>query len=229
MVQKLTILFDLDGTLIDTAPDLMRAHNYVMKKFGYETKSTEDMRKLVGKGAASLISRSLWEQAKKEFDQINNQNKKKEMVKEFISYYGKNIDVESKLLKGVKEFLNWCKKNNISMGVCTNKQEYLAVDLLKKIKIYDYFEYVAGSNTFDYCKPDPRHLTNVIEIMQGDIKISIMIGDSETDSNAAVAAKIPFILIEDGYTEKKVSEIKHDHLVKDFVNIREIINKYLNH
>jgi len=229
MVQKLTILFDLDGTLIDTAPDLMRAHNYVMKKFGYETKSTEDMRKLVGKGAASLISRSLWEQAKKEFDQINNQNKKKEMVKEFISYYGKNIDVESKLLKGVKEFLNWCKKNNISMGVCTNKQEYLAVDLLKKIKIYDYFEYVAGSNTFDYCKPDPRHLTNVIEIMQGDIKKSIMIGDSETDANAAVAAKIPFILIEDGYTEKKVSEIKHDHLVKDFVNIREIINKYLNH
>jgi len=229
MVQKLTILFDLDGTLIDTAPDLMRAHNYVMKKFGYETKSTEDMRKLVGKGAASLIGRSLWEQAKKEFDQINNQNKKKEMVKEFISYYGKNIDVESKLLKGAKEFLNWCKKNNISMGVCTNKQEYLAVDLLKKIKIYDYFEYVAGSNTFDYCKPDPRHLTNVIEIMQGDIKKSIMIGDSETDANAAVAAKIPFILIEDGYTEKKVSEIKHDHLVKDFVNIREIINKYLNH
>jgi len=229
MVQKLTILFDLDGTLIDTAPDLMRAHNYVMKKFGYETKSTEDMRKLVGKGAASLISRSLWEQAKKEFDQINNQNKKKEMIKEFINYYGKNIAVESKLLKGVKEFLNWCKKNNISMGVCTNKQEYLAVDLLKKIKIYDYFEYVAGSNTFDYCKPDPRHLTNVIEIMQGDIKKSIMIGDSETDANAAVAAKIPFILIEDGYTEKKVSEIKHDHLVKDFVNIREIINKYLNH
>ena len=229
MVQKLTILFDLDGTLIDTAPDLMRAHNYVMKKFGYETKSTEDMRKLVGKGAASLISRSLWEQAKKEFDQINNQNKKKEMVKEFISYYGKNIDVESKLLKGAKEFLNWCKKNNISMGVCTNKQEYLAVDLLKKIKIYDYFEYVAGSNTFDYCKPDPRHLTNVIEIMQGDIKKSIMIGDSETDANAAVAAKIPFILIEDGYTEKKVSEIKHDHLVKDFVNIEELINKYLNH
>ena len=141
------------------------------------------------------------------------------MVKEFISYYGKNIDVESKLLKGAREFLNWCKKNNISMGVCTNKQEYLAADLLKKIKIYDYFEYVAGSNTFDYCKPDPRHLTNVIEIMQGDIKKSIMIGDSETDANAAVAAKIPFILIEDGYTEKKVSEIYHDYLIKDFVNI----------
>ena len=229
MVQKLTILFDLDGTLIDTAPDLMRAHNYVMKKFGYETKSTEDMRKLVGKGAASLINRSLWEQAKKEFDQINNQNKKKEMVKEFISYYGKNIAVESKLVNGVSEFLDWAKKNNISMAVCTNKQEHLAVELLKQIKIYDYFEYVAGSNTFDYCKPDPRHLTNVIEIMQGDIKKSLMIGDSETDAESAKSAGIPFILLEDGYTEKKVYEIYHDYLIKDFVNIEELINKYLNH
>jgi len=229
MSQKLTILFDLDGTLIDTAPDLMNAHNYVMKKFGYETKTVSDMRKLVGKGAASLIGRSVWGQAKKEFNQINNQNVKKEMVKDFIDYYGKNIAVESKLIKGIKNFLEWCKKKNISMGVCTNKQEYLAIDLLKKIKIYDYFEYVAGSNTFDYCKPDPRHLTTVIEIMQGNIKKSLMIGDSETDSDAAKNAGIPFILLEDGYTEKKVSEIHHDHLIKNFDNFEEIVNKYLDH
>ena len=229
MVQKLTVLFDLDGTLIDTAPDLMNAHNHVMKKFGYETKSTDDIRKLVGKGASSLIGRSVWGQAKKEFGQINDQGMKKEMVKEFIDYYGKNIAVESKLIKGVKSFLDWSKKNNISMGVCTNKQDYLAIDLLKKIKIYDYFEYVAGSNTFDYCKPDPRHLTNVIEIMQGDIKKSLMIGDSETDAESAKAAGIPFILLENGYTEKKVSDIDHDHLIQDYENIEEIINKYIVH
>ena len=229
MTQKLTILFDLDGTLVDTAPDLMDAHNHVMKKFGYKTRSTNDMRKLVGKGAASLIGRSIWGQAKKEFSQIDNQSIKKEMVKEFIDYYGKNIAVESKLINGIKEFLNWSKEKNISMGVCTNKQDYLAVDLLKQIKIYDYFEYVAGSNTFDYCKPDPRHLTSTIEIMQGDIKKSLMIGDSETDADSAKAAGIPFILLENGYTEKNVSEINHDHLIKDFVNIEKIINKYLNH
>ena len=229
MVQKLTILFDLDGTLIDTAPDLMNAHNHVMKKYGYETKSTEDIRKLVGKGSASLIGRSVWGQAKKEFGKVSDQSIKKEMVKEFIDYYANNIAVESKLVNGTLEFLNWSKKNNISMGVCTNKQEYLSVDLLKQLKIYDYFEYVAGSDTFDYCKPDPRHLTNVIEIMQGDIKKSIMIGDSETDAESAKSAGIPFILLEDGYTEKKVSEIHHDYLIKDFVNIEEIINKYLNH
>ena len=229
MVQKLTIIFDLDGTLVDTAPDLINAHNHVMKKFGYKTRSIKDIKKLVGKGAASLIGRSVWCQAKKEFGQIDNQNLKKEMVKDFIDYYKKNIVVGSKLINGIKEFLNWSKKNNISMGVCTNKQDYLAVDLLKQIKIYDYFEYVAGSNTFDYCKPDPRHLTNVIEIMQGDIKKSLMIGDSETDAETAKAANVPFILLEDGYTEKKVSDIHHDHLIKDFVNIQEIINKYLNH
>ena len=229
MEQKFTILFDLDGTLIDTAPDLMNAHNHVMKKYGYETKTTEDIRQLVGQGAASLIGRSVWGQAKKEFSQINNQEIKREMVKEFVDYYGKNISVESKLVKGVLEFLNWAKKSNISMGVCTNKQEYLSVKLLKEIKIYDYFEFIAGSDTFDFCKPDPRHLINVIDIMQGDVKKSLMIGDSETDAESAKAAGIPFILLEDGYTEKKVSEIHHDYLVKNFVNIEEIISKYLNH
>ena len=228
MSQKLTIIFDLDGTLVDTAPDLMNAHNFVMKKYGYETKTTDDIRSLIGKGAGSLIGRSVWGQAKKEFSQVEDKKIKKEMVNDFIDYYGKNIAIESKLVKGVREFLNWAKQNNISMGVCTNKQEHLAIDLLKQIKIYDYFEYVAGSNTFDYCKPDPRHLTNVINIMQGYINKSLMIGDSETDANTALAAKIPFILLEDGYTEKSVSQIHHNHLVKNFIGIEEIILSYIN-
>ena len=131
------------------------------------------------------------------------------------------------MINGVKEFLKWCKEKNISMAVCTNKQEHLAIDLLKKIGIYDYFEYVAGSNTFDYCKPDPRHLTNVIEILGGEIKKSIMIGDSETDANAGKNAGIPVILLEDGYTEKNTTEIYHNHLIKDFIGIEKIISKYL--
>ena len=227
MSQKYTLLFDLDGTLVDTAPDLMNAHNHVMKKHGYPTKSTEEIRKLVGKGAGALIGRSIWGQAKKEFKEINDQNIKNEMVKEFINFYAKNIINESTLINGVKEFLKWCKKENISMAVCTNQQEHLAVDLLKKIGIYDYFEYVAGSNTFDYCKPDPRHLTNVIKIIGGDIKRSLMIGDSETDANAAKEASIPIILLENGYTEKNTTEIYHNHLVKDFIGIEKIIFKYL--
>ena len=227
MKQKFTILFDLDGTLVDTAPDLMSAHNHVMKKFGYPTKSTEEIRNLVGKGAGALIGRSLWGQAKKEFSKVLDDKIKDDMVKEFLNFYGRNIINESTLINGVKEFLKWCKEQNISMAVCTNKQEHLSNDLLKKIGIYDFFEYVAGSNTFDYCKPDPRHLTNVVEILDGDLKKTIMIGDSETDANAAKAAEIPIILLENGYTEKNTTEIYHNHLIKDFIGIEKIISKYL--
>ena len=227
MKQKFTILFDLDGTLVDTAPDLMHAHNHVMKKFGYPTKSTEQIRNLVGQGAGAMLGRSIWGQAKKEFSKVNDEKIKKEMVSEFVKFYGKNIINESTLINGVKEFLKWCKKENISMAVCTNKQEYLSNDLLRKIGIYDYFEYVAGSDTFDYCKPDPRHLTSVVEILDGDLKKTIMIGDSETDANAAKAAEIPLILLEDGYTEKNIDEIYHNHLIKDFIGIEKTISKYL--
>jgi phosphoglycolate phosphatase len=227
MKQKFTILFDLDGTLVDTAPDLMLAHNHVMRKFGYPTKSTEDIRNLVGKGAEALIGRSIWGQAKKEFSKVLDDKIKDEMVKEFVNFYGKNIVNESTLITGVKDFLIWCKEQNISMAVCTNKQEHLSNDLLKKIGIYDFFEYVAGSDTFDYCKPDPRHLTNVVEILDGDLKKTIMIGDSETDANAGKAAEIPVILLENGYTEKNTTEIYHNHLIKDFTGIEKIIKKYL--
>ena len=228
MTQKLTILFDLDGTLVDTAPDLMTAHNHVMNKFGYSSKSMDEIRNLAGKGAAVMIGRSLWGVAKKEMSKITDPKIKDEMIKEFLDYYGKNIVKDSKLINGVYEFLTWAKKNNISMAVCTNKQEHLAVDLLKKIKIYDFFEYVAGRNTFEYYKPDPRHLTNTIEIMNGNIKKSLMIGDSENDADAAKSAGIPMILLENGYTDKKVEQIDHNYLIKDFVGLEKIVNKFLD-
>ena len=91
MKQKFTILFDLDGTLVDTAPDLMLAHNHVMKKFGYPTKSTDDIRNLVGKGAGALIGRSIWGQAKKEFSKVLDEKIKEEMVKEFVNGQIKKI------------------------------------------------------------------------------------------------------------------------------------------
>ena len=113
------------------------------------------------------------------------------------------------------------------MAVCTNKQEKLAVNLLKKLNLFNYFEYVAGSDTFNYNKPDPRHLTDVVEIVGGDLEKTIMVGDSEVDEMAATNAKLPFILVADGYTEKTVEQIKHDALIKDYVGFDKIISKYL--
>ena len=175
-----------------------------------------------------MMGETLWNQAKEELKEIKEKYIKDEMVKEFINFYGNNILVESKLISGTKEFLIWCKENKILMAVCTNKQEHLSIDLLKKIKIYNFFDYVAGGNTYNYNKPDPRHLTNTIEIIGGNIKKTIMVGDSETDASAAKAADIPFVLLEDGYTDKKTNEIHHNHLIKDFIGLEKIILQYLN-
>ena len=228
MSQKLTILFDLDGTLVDTAPDLMHAHNFVMKKYGYDERKLNDIKKLAGRGSKVMLTRSMHEIAELSGKIIKTNDVVEKMTKEFIDFYSKNIVKESKLKNGLLDFLTWCKKNSISMGVCTNKQEHLSIDLLKKIKIYHFFDYVAGGNTFNHNKPDPKHLTYTIEIIGGNLKKTIMIGDSETDSGAAQAANIPFVLIEGGYTEKKINQIYHNHLVKNFIGLEKIIEKYLN-
>ena len=229
MSQKLTILFDLDGTLIDTAPDLMSAHNHVMKKFGYIERELEDIKKLAGRGSKAMIKKSIHEIAERTGKiKKTNENEAEEMTKEFINYYSQNICNKSKLRAGVLNFLIWCKKNSILMAICTNKQEHLSIDLLKKIKLYDFFDYIAGGNTFNYNKPDPRHLTSTIEIVGGNLKKSIMIGDSETDSKAAEDADVTFILIENGYTEKKPNQIHYNHLVKNFIGLDKIIKKYIN-
>ena len=228
MTQKFTILFDLDGTLVDTAPDLMMAHNYVMKKYGYIEKDIKEIKKLAGRGAKVMLKNSIQDIAERTGKELINTKKfEEDMTKDFIQYYSENILNKSTLKNGVLNFLKWCKEKSILMGVCTNKQEHLSIDLLKKIKIYHFFEYVAGGNTFEYNKPDPKHLTNTIEILGGNIKKALMIGDSETDANASKSANIPFVLIEDGYTIKKKDEIYHDHLVKDFVDMNIIVEKYL--
>ena len=159
MSQIYTILFDLDGTIVDTAPDLMAAHNHVMKKFGHQQKKLSDIKSLAGRGAWVMMQKSFKEK-------VQDEKLKKIMVSEFINFYGKNISNLSKPMEGIEDFLNWAKQKNISMAVCTNKQENLAVDLLKKLKMIDYFEFIAGSDTFEFNKPDPRHLTNVVEIIK---------------------------------------------------------------
>ena len=228
MSQKLTILFDLDGTLVNTAPDLMHAHNHVMKRYGYGERKLSDIKKLAGRGSKVMLTKSMHEIAELSGKIKKTDDIVEEMTKEFIDFYSKNIVKESTLKTGALDFLSWCKENSILMAVCTNKQEHLSIDLLKKIKIYDFFDYVAGGNTFGHNKPNPKHLTDTVEIIGGDIKKTLMIGDSETDSNASKAANIPFVLIEDGYTEKKSNQIYHDHLVKNFIGLEKIITKYIN-
>ena len=132
MSQKFTILFDLDGTLVNTAPDLMIAHNHVMKKYGYGERKLSDIRKLAGRGSKVMLTRSMNElaelqgKAKKTDDVID------QMTKDFIDFYSKNIVAESTLKKGVLDFLNWCKKKQFKWGYAQiNKNIYLLICLKK--------------------------------------------------------------------------------------------------
>ena len=115
-----------------------------------------------------------------------------------------------------------------NFSIITEFLHYISNETLGFSSTDNFFEYVAGRNTFEYCKPDPKHLTSTIEIMNGCIKKSLMIGDSENDAEAAKSAGIPMILLEEGNTDKKIDQIYHDHLIKDFNGIEKIIINYLN-
>ena len=222
------ILFDLDGTLVETAPDLMAAHNHVMEKYGYEKKPLEDIRFLAGRGAAVMLLKSIDSQGRLKHKEKIDENKHKAMTKDFIDFYAANISNTSKINNGVIKFLDWCKSKKIHLAVCTNKMEHLTIKLLKEIKLYDYFDFIAGADTFDYRKPNPQHLTSILEILGVPIEQSIMVGDSETDAEAARAAKIKFILIKGGYTEKNYNQIYNDYLIESFTEIQPITQKILN-
>jgi len=207
-------------TLVDSAPDLMDAHNYVMQKFGYNQKPLTNIRHLAGRGAANMILRSLKEDGKK-FDQ----NIHEKMTEEFINYYRENISKKSQIIKGVNEFLAWGKSQKINFAICTNKMESLAKKLLKEINLIEFFDYIAGADTFEYRKPDPRHLTNILEILDVKKEDSIMVGDSETDAETARIAKVNFILVKGGYTEKDQNSIYHNHFINDFTEMNGILSK----
>jgi phosphoglycolate phosphatase len=222
---KYALVFDLDGTLVDTAPDLMMAHNYVMEKYGFRKKPLEDIRYLAGRGAAQMLIKSLDSQgrliSKNEID--NNLHQK--MTEDFINFYKENINKSSQLNKNVLPLLKWSKENNILNAVCTNKREDLTLKLLKEINLDSLFDFVAGADTFDYRKPDPRHLTSILDILGIEKNNSIMIGDSETDSETAKNANIKFILVEGGYTEKDYNSIFHNYYINDFIKIKDIVIK----
>jgi len=224
---KNCLVFDLDGTLVDTAPDLMIAHNHVMKKYGYEEKPLESIRHLAGRGAADMLIRSIDAQGNLIKKNPIDPETHKQMTNDFISFYRKNISGYSSIRKNVTSLLDWCKEKEIICAVCTNKREELAIKLLKEIRLYQYFDYIAGADTFDYRKPDPRHLTEILDILGVEKKNSIMLGDSETDANTAKAANVYFVLIKDGYTEKNLKDIHHDHLIEDFESVKQIAANYL--
>jgi phosphoglycolate phosphatase len=215
------VVFDLDGTLVDTAPDLMGATNHVLSLLDRRSITMEEVRAFVGHGAKVLIARG----ANATGDSLDEKSLNYYFA-EFLRYYEKNIAVNSAIFPGVGELLKLCESHGIKMAVCTNKLEGLSVRLLNELGLSRYFGAIVGPDTISIAKPDPAPYFETLKRLNVAAEDSIMIGDSETDILTARAAKVPVIAVTFGYTQTPVAEFKPDYLVSHFDEIWDILKKH---
>jgi phosphoglycolate phosphatase len=150
-------------------------------------------------------------------------NKLDEMLAIFLSHYTENIDDDSKLYDNVKETLNFLKKENIKLSVCTNKDETLSRTLLEKLDVLHLFDYLAGAYTFENRKPHPMPLIKTLEYLDMNKNEAVMIGDSVTDLKAAQGAGIPVVLVDYGYTDNKDIYNEADLVISNFSSLKALI------
>ena len=194
------LIFDLDGTLVDTAPDLWAATNHVMKTLKRRDVTMAEVRSFVGHGAKALIARG----CEATGDPVDARAIES-LYQEFIIYYAANIAEASKPYPGLIAFLDRCRASGLVMGVCTNKLESLSVRLVHALGLSPYFGAIVGPDTIGVAKPDPRpfHET-LLRLGKADAK-AVMFGDSETDIKTAHNAGVPVIAVSFGYTPQHVS------------------------
>jgi phosphoglycolate phosphatase len=216
------VVFDLDGTLVDTAPDLWRATNHILVSRGRRPIRLDDVRAFVGHGARALIARGF----KATGDGADRETIEKLFV-EFVSYYGEHIAEGSEAFPGAITLLDRLAEDGFRLGVCTNKLEGLSVRLLEALDLLKYFDAVVGPDTVGLAKPDPTTYRETIRRMKLNIARSVMIGDSETDVLTARAAGVPVIGVTFGYTPRPVAEFGPDFLISHFDEAWPVIGKAL--
>jgi phosphoglycolate phosphatase len=208
MFKDATIVFDLDGTLVDTAPDLTNALNDVLTRRGHAPVSLETIRQCVGHGARIMIEEAL-RRASAE-DDVDR------MLAEFLLHYEANIAAESRPFPGAVAALERFAAQGAILAICTNKREQLSRRLLQELEIDRYFSAIAGRDTFAMSKPDPGHLTGAIALAGGDPTRAVMIGDSEVDLRTATAAGIPIILVSFGYATSPLKALLPGAVIDNF-------------
>lgn len=210
-MHPLTLVFDLDGTLVDTAPDLIAATNHVMASVGRPPALSEVLRPQVSHGALAMIRAGIGREAD---DWPEAQLYP--LFERFIAYYQDNIAVESRPFEGVIAVLDRARAAGHILAVCTNKREALARQLLQTLQLEDRFAAIAGRDTFPVCKPDPGHLTGTILKAGGIIARAIMIGDSGVDVATAQSANIPVVAVSFGYSAPPVATFKPNVLIHHY-------------
>lgn len=215
-----TVVFDLDGTLVDTAPDLTAALNAVMAREGRPLVPLDDVRHMVGRGARVLIERAM-DATGQAWDQATISD----LVGHFIEFYDGNIAATSMPFEGAETVCRRLAAHGHKLGVCTNKPERLSLKLLDELKLRDLFPVVLGADSRPYRKPDPRHLLDTISMLGGRPESAVMIGDSETDVLTARAANVPVIVVSFGYTEIPVRELGADLVIDHFDTLEAALPK----
>lgn len=212
------VIFDLDGTLVDTAPDLMRATNHVLQGLGRRPISMDEVRVFVGHGARALLTRGL--NATGGLPENYNVEPDYEA---FVSYYAANIAGGSAPFPGLIALLDRLRSDGIALGVCTNKLEGLSVKLLDALDMSKYFGSVIGPDTIGVAKPDPRPFHEAVSRLKLQSPRAIMVGDSETDILTARNAGVPVIGVPFGYTPKPVQDFGPDRMIGHFDEAFEVI------
>jgi len=209
------LIFDLDGTLVDTAPDLLGAMNAVLLQQGRRMLDPETLRHMVGFGAASLIRQAMAETGAPVSEDLLPR-----LVDDFVVHYGAHIADASVPFPGVLDTLAELQTHNVPMAVLTNKPQELALPLLDALDMSRFFGAIHGAGRFSYVKPDPRVFHHVVEELAGDPNApAVMIGDSTTDAKTARAANAPVILLSYGYTPDPVETLGADAVTGDFRDI----------
>ena len=209
-----TIVFDLDGTLADTAADLVATLNFILEREGLEAIPLASARNLIGQGVRALLQRGFAVQ-----ERSLAPARLEELFEEFLDLYGQHIVDRTQLFPGVEAALERLARRGHRLAICTNKTESLSRDLLVALGVAQRFAAICGRDTFPFCKPDPRHLTETVRLAGGVARTAIMVGDSKTDIDTARAAELPVIAVPFGYTDVPVTSLAPDIVISHFDEI----------
>jgi len=218
------ITFDLDGTLVDTAPDLLNALDAILLRHGLPTVDRAHARNMIGGGARLLIERALTSAGAPFSD-----TELSELNREFVAHYAAHIADESRPFPGLLPALDRLADTGARLCVCTNKLERLARQLLDALDLTRRFAVVTGGDTYARPKPDPLPLSSTIAAAGGGLASAVMVGDSITDIRAARATGVPVIAVSFGYTETPAAELGADALIHHYDELTRAISALLPH
>lgn len=206
-----TIVFDLDGTLVDTAPDLLASLNHCLAGESMAPVEASELRRFVGMGARVMIQRA-FSAGRRDLDDATLAR----LMEVFLEHYTVGMPGQSAPYPGLLSTLDRFEARGYVMAICTNKLERLSQALLDKLELSPRFRAICGADTFAFRKPDPRHLVETITKAGGDPSHALMVGDSRTDIDTAKAAGIPVVAVDFGYTDRHVREFEPSHIISHY-------------